>query len=266
MTRALVTTALIALLAAPAAAAKGFNGPVQVCGVDRCERIDDTVLETHLERMAFRRPVPTIAPPLAPYVIVRTAPPFEAVIAYVIEGTNAVGWVFDRQPRWVLGDETVLNKIRFTPVRRYTAPPPWLVLVDGRRATRPARFAALLGDLPRAPLPGPGARWTLIHLSWEEPNPWTDWSGNMQLRYAREGGVLARENGWVRLPDDTAAELGLRPFPRDRSIWSVLAVALVALTAAGVWYLRLRGGRAHAGRDPGAAGVAARGADRPSAP
>jgi hypothetical protein len=266
MTRALVTAVVAALALSPSAAAKGFERPLEVCGVDRCERIDDAVLEGRLERMAFGNAAPSVAPPLAPYLILRTAPPSENVIAYVVDGTNTVGFIFDRQRRWVLADASLLNRIRFTPVRRYTAPPPRLVLVDGHRIARPARFAALLGDLPRAPLPGPGVQWTLVHLTWEQPNPWTDWSGNMQLRYTREGGVLARENGWVRLPDGTAAELGLRPIPRDRSIWPVLAVLLLALGTCAVWYLRRRGGRAHAGRDSRAAGVAARGADRPSAP
>ncbi len=166
--------------------AKGFDGPLQVCGVDRCERIDDPLLQSRLERITFGvRAAPTLAPPLAPYLMLRSAPPFEAVIAYVVEGTNAVGWIFDRQRRWVAVDEDLVRQLL----------------------------------TPR-----------------------------------------------VRLPDDTAAELGLRPLPRDRSIWAVLAVVLVALAASAVWYLLLRGGRAHAGGDSRAAGVAARRADRPSAP
>lgn len=263
---ALALVASVALVAAPLAAAKGYQGPVQLCGADRCVPVGTSSMLRRIELTSRSAAAPTVAPPLAPYVMLRAADPNAAVIAYVVEGTNTAGWIFDLQRRWIAVDRVLLNRLRFAPVRRFTAPRPWRVLVDGRPVAHPERFSVLLGDLPRAPAPREGAPWTLIHLSWQQPNPWTDWSGNTQLRYSREGSVLSREGGWVRLPDRTAVELGLRPLGRDRSVWPVLAVGLFALVLAAAGSSRVRGRRAHAEGDRRAIGLAARSAEGPPAP
>jgi hypothetical protein len=157
----------------------------------------------------------------------------------VSSGEPGAGWVALEAPvRAAL--RTLARGIEPVP-----APALARVLVAGREARDPARYLALLGDLPRARWPElPGAR-VEIELRFEPRGPWDE----TRLTYYPDHGLLQRGDELVALPSGLrsliAADAGLEPRPasaspaHSRGTWPAIVGSVVAALLLGVVVLTL---------------------------
>lgn len=239
------------LVLADSVAAKGPFA-VRICGSSGCttvkQELDGRDLGTVL-LVAADSPLkaPTVGEPApaAYYSLQLEGWPRSTEFYYVpsVRTLGAAPYWYQMFGGFVRRMETLTAGLRPWPAPRLTR-----VLVDGRRASDPAAYAALLGPLPDAPVPTEMGRSVRITLSAAHAGPWTD----VPMSYFPAAGTLYRDSEWLRMPErlQTVVErdAGLAPPPAtssgSRPLAWIVGGGLTALVLALAVGLTLRARRA----------------------
>jgi hypothetical protein len=238
-----------ALLAAGPAAAKGVVD-VEVCGASECATIHAG--EARAEGSALAYGLLDVGTSVR---FART-PPAQPWYSVTVEAdwfgdprtmTYADG-LLGVDNHWIDPNSPVATWLKR--LTRDLAPKPTVTVVqatvNGRAASDPAAYGALLGDLPLADPPDRLGRSTVIRLTPDAATSWAD--PDRPLGYFAPQRLLKRGPEWLRVPDDLAAAIaadaGLAPAPTTAptsragfpagdvaAVLSVLAAVAVALLA-----------------------------------
>jgi hypothetical protein len=262
MKRALVVVIALGVLAfAGSALAKGpFT--IGICGSSGCPSVKqeiegrgpDVLGSTLLAALdGGRLKAPTVgAPAPAPFLSLRIAEWGESPTLYYVPSRRLLRMA----PYWFRVPHSFARRLESVAPGLKPWPTPRLtqVLVDGRPAADPARYAVLLDPLPPAPVPTDAGSPVKLTLSAERANPWTD----VPITYFSAVRTLYRDSQWLRIPGALATALdrdaGLGPPPANTSgsgplPWIVAGgLSTLLLGAASGLTLRSRRKRPSAGR------------------
>lgn len=209
MKRPMVAAFAVGLVAVPGASAKPDLTIIRVCGPSACLETRAEIVRERLSRV-FAHPYDfASAPAVAPYYELRGEDPNDVYGAF-IPGRPMIRWNVAVTPAWYGVDAAVVGELErvASGVLPYAQPRPVRVVVDGRLAKRPARFAGLFGELPLRERPrATGPRWIAITIVWNRPNPWTDASS---MFYDRDDRALFRGGRWFRVPPVLVREITRR--------------------------------------------------------
>jgi hypothetical protein len=211
MKRALVVVIVFGSLAlADTALAKGpFT--VRICGASGCTSVQqeiagrdpDVLGSTLLAALdGGRLKAPTVgAPAPAPFLSLRIVEWGESPRLYYVPSRR----LLRAAPYWFWVGDTFARRLQSAAPGLQPWPAPRLtrVLVDGRPAADPARFAVLLEPLPPAPIPVDAGSPVKLTLSAERPNPWAD----APITYFPAVRTLYRDSQWLRMPRTVATAL-----------------------------------------------------------
>jgi hypothetical protein len=191
-----VVIALAALAAAGAPSGEAKNlSLVRICGTSGCSPIEPAIPVPGGERSE--------APAVQPYYVLTAA---DRSSLYFVSGPAALSGAHVAGPgAW--GRLTSPSGLRALAGRLRPFPAPRLsdVRVDGRRVSRPAAYAALLGPLPRVAARWDGELLVPIDVRWAAPNPWS--AEASYLEYIPEKRLLIRLDGYFRVPESLAATI-----------------------------------------------------------
>ncbi len=220
------------------AAAKGVPQSVGLCGPSACVRIADRTVRLGLARTEGE--IDTPAPTLAPYLRLTTRPHLFGVSGYLVPAQGVVvlaAGTFRLGPR-VLG----LVRSRLAGVAAYR-PRIGRVWVDGRPATDPAAYAAILRRPPVTPLAAIWrARSMSIAITVDGATPWAAWDS---ARYFPRQRLLHVPDGtWIRVTAAEAAMVAQDSHPSRSGGGGgaalPIALALAASAALAVGAVRIR--------------------------
>jgi hypothetical protein len=201
MKRLLLAALALGLIVVPGADGKPDLTVIRVCGPDACAETQDDAVRGRLRQLLSPQPYEfAAAPAVGAYYVLRGGEGDEPFGAYV-RGRSSVRWNWvGAAPAWVDAGSRVqaeFDRVAGS-LRPFAQPRPVRVVVDGRLATRPARFMALFGDLvPRARPRAMGPVWVPITILWNRPNPWTEASS---MFYDPDDRALFRGGAWFRVP------------------------------------------------------------------
>lgn len=253
MKAATLVLGVVAFAVIPAAAAKGDLSRIDVCGPNSCAAVTDRGLLDELWSDVAGQTPP---PPPSPYYALRL--PGGEVSGYFVPSSESLGWMFGGEElAWTRLGRRAVHALR-GPARLRPFPTPEVagVRVAGRRVDDPDGYEALLGPLPRAPIPSArGAVWITIDFRWRARNPWSRRS-DVPIQYDFEERVVFRTTDWFRVPEGLAerieadARLG-EPASGSRTGFALVALVAIALLPL-TWGVRRAvgslSGRAAAGR------------------
>jgi hypothetical protein len=186
---AVAATTLVAAWPAQAAA-KGVPESVRLCGPSACVRITDPAVRIALADSEGRPAAP--APTFAPYLRLTTRPLLFGLIGHLVpaQGALVLGAGSYRMGPHVLA----IVRSRLAAVAPYR-PRVGRVWVDGRTASDPGTYAAILRRRPVSP---PPAIWHTrsMSIAISADGPWAAWES---ARYFPAGRLLHVPDGtWVR--------------------------------------------------------------------
>ncbi len=234
----IVAVVVAALVLAPGAGAK-WLAPAEICGARACVKAGKQEALAGLGDLPYSSTAEVVSAPSArPYYELRGG----GRPAFVVPSANAIrvgfNWYrLDERSRAALA--AIARRLRPRPVPEVTS-----VTVAGRRASAPAAYGPILGDLPKAEAPVHTRRVAIVLRS-AQRSPWTN--GESDVSYIPGAGILHRHGEWVRAPKALARQLerdlGLSERPDRRKPKTYLAAFGLALAGAGVLWLNRRGRR-----------------------
>jgi hypothetical protein len=193
---AFVLVVVAALVAVPAAAAKG---PIQICGAHACVTIAaETAAPQFVGVGANVRRLPP--PPVAPYYVIR----FAAVggpLSYWIPSVRTLRLVGGSVAAWARPSAETADLLTRTTATMAPKPTPTLpsyVTVAGKLVRDRRGWLRLYSVGTPVTGESPPGGWLPIHMSSYPETPWTD--GTDSLAVSRRGSLLRRDGELVRIP------------------------------------------------------------------